>query len=208
MTLSSRHKIRNLSHGGLRPSTLPLGHRGSPQYWLSHVDGEETFFVSFKPPRPGAEPRALAWKAAVLTTTLRPPPYLLGKMCVNVLHLNILSQFLKDIKIMINIWLILGIRRQNIVFSPLSRNMFIFFSISKVAKSRKGRNKQCRVDGMLGVGNHISHYLLPILNTFQVDDKKINRLLQKYCTNKMAAIFSHNNFSIVRSPGVEPCKWI
>ena len=28
---------------GLRPSTLPLGHRGSPQYYLSHVDGEETF---------------------------------------------------------------------------------------------------------------------------------------------------------------------
>ena len=31
-------------------------------------------FVSFKPPRPGIEPRALAWKAAVLTTTLGPPP--------------------------------------------------------------------------------------------------------------------------------------
>ena len=31
-------------------------------------------FVSFKPPRPGAEPRTLAWKAAVLTTTLGPPP--------------------------------------------------------------------------------------------------------------------------------------
>ena len=28
-------------------------------------------FVSFKPPRPGTEPR---WKAAVLTTTLGPPP--------------------------------------------------------------------------------------------------------------------------------------
>ena len=27
-------------------------------------------FVSFKPPRPGTEPRTLAWKAAVLTTTL------------------------------------------------------------------------------------------------------------------------------------------
>ena len=27
---------------------------------LSHVDGEETFFVSFKPPRPGTEPRTLA----------------------------------------------------------------------------------------------------------------------------------------------------
>ena len=56
MTLSSRHRIRNSSPGGLRPNTLPLGHGGSPQYWLSHVDGGETFFVSFKPPRPGTEP--------------------------------------------------------------------------------------------------------------------------------------------------------
>ena len=32
-------------------------------------------FVSFKPPRSGTEPRTLAWKAAVLTTTLGPPPY-------------------------------------------------------------------------------------------------------------------------------------
>ena len=31
-------------------------------------------FVSFKPPRPGTEPRTLAWKAAVLTTTLGPRP--------------------------------------------------------------------------------------------------------------------------------------
>ena len=60
MTLSSRHRIRNSSPGGLRPNTLPLGHRGSPQYSLSHVDEEETFFVSFKPPRPGTEPRTLA----------------------------------------------------------------------------------------------------------------------------------------------------
>ena len=30
-------------------------------------------FVSFKPPKPGTEPRTLAWKAAVLTTTLGPP---------------------------------------------------------------------------------------------------------------------------------------
>ena len=43
MTLSSRHRIRNSSPSGLRPSTLPLGHGGSPKYWLSHVDGEETF---------------------------------------------------------------------------------------------------------------------------------------------------------------------
>ena len=76
MTLSSRHRIRNSSPGGLRPSTLPLGHGGSPQYWLSHVDGEETFFVTFKPPRPGTKTRAPAWKAAVLTTTLGPRPFL------------------------------------------------------------------------------------------------------------------------------------
>ena len=31
-------------------------------------------FVSFKLPRTGNEPRTLAWKAAVLTTTLGPPP--------------------------------------------------------------------------------------------------------------------------------------
>ena len=31
-------------------------------------------FVSFKPPSPGTKPRTLAWKAAVLTTTLGPPP--------------------------------------------------------------------------------------------------------------------------------------
>ena len=30
--------------------------------------------LSFKPPRPGNERRAVAWKAAVLTTTLGPPP--------------------------------------------------------------------------------------------------------------------------------------
>ena len=157
MTLYSRHMIWNSCPGGLRPSTLPLGHGGSPKYWLSHVDEDETFvvsfkpprpgkwnesgfrpplctyrlnwarrtswgwwddwddtvlqtqdskfepwrseaehatsrsrrlptiltftrgwgrnnFVSFKPPRPGTEPRTLAWKAAVLTTTLGPPP--------------------------------------------------------------------------------------------------------------------------------------
>ena len=31
-------------------------------------------FVPFKPPWPGTEPRTLAWKAAVLTTALGPPP--------------------------------------------------------------------------------------------------------------------------------------
>ena len=60
---TSKHRTRNSSPGGLRLSTLLLGHGGSPQYWLSHVNGEETFIVSFKPPGPGTEPRTLAWKA-------------------------------------------------------------------------------------------------------------------------------------------------
>ena len=42
MTLPSRHKIRNSKPGGLRPSTLPLGHGGSAQYCVLRVDGEET----------------------------------------------------------------------------------------------------------------------------------------------------------------------
>ena len=37
-------------------------------------------FVSFEPPRPGTEPRTLAWKAAVLTTTLGPPPLFFPKI--------------------------------------------------------------------------------------------------------------------------------
>ena len=35
MTLPSRHKIRNSNPVGLRPSTLPLGHRDTPQYSIS-----------------------------------------------------------------------------------------------------------------------------------------------------------------------------
>ena len=69
VTLPSRHRIYNSNPGGLRPNTLPLGHGGSPKYCVSRVDGEETFFVSFKPPGPGNEPRTLVWKVAVLTAS-------------------------------------------------------------------------------------------------------------------------------------------
>ena len=74
MTLTPRHRMRNSNPGGVRPSTLPLGRGGSPQFWLLRVNGEKNIFVSYKPPRPGNETRTLAWKAAVLTTTLGPPP--------------------------------------------------------------------------------------------------------------------------------------
>ena len=73
MTLFSRHRMQNSSPGGLRPSRLPLGlqapHNTVFQPWM----GKKLFF-SFKPPRLGTEPRTLAWKAAVLTSTLGPPP--------------------------------------------------------------------------------------------------------------------------------------
>ena len=70
MTLPSKHRIRNSNSGGLRPSTPPLGHGGSPQYWVLGVDGEETFCF-FQTAETGN--RTLARKAAVLTTTLGPP---------------------------------------------------------------------------------------------------------------------------------------
>ena len=42
---------------------------------LSFTRGwRKNIFASIKPPRPGTEPRTLAWKAAVLTTTIGPPP--------------------------------------------------------------------------------------------------------------------------------------
>ena len=47
-------------------------------------------FVSFKPPRPGTEPRTLAWKAAVLTTTLGPPPITLLS-CLGQLFSNLIN---------------------------------------------------------------------------------------------------------------------
>ena len=39
-------------------------------------------FVYLKPPRPGTEPQTLAWKAAVLTTTLGPPPHYWNKSLI------------------------------------------------------------------------------------------------------------------------------
>ena len=43
MALPSRHMIRNSNPAGLKQSTLPPGHGGSPQYWVLQVDGVGTF---------------------------------------------------------------------------------------------------------------------------------------------------------------------
>ena len=74
MTLSSRHRIKKFEpwrseaeHATSRSRRLPI--------ILTFTRGwGRNIFVSFKPPRPGTEPRALAGKAAVLTTTQGPPP--------------------------------------------------------------------------------------------------------------------------------------
>ena len=80
MTLPSRHRIRNLNPGGLRPSTLPHSYGGSPQYCVLRVDGDETLlFLSNRRDREtnkkySSKNGTLAWKAL-------PPGNLLWYTC-------------------------------------------------------------------------------------------------------------------------------
>ena len=55
MTLSSRHRIRNSSPVGLRPSTEPLGHGGSPQYWVLHFCYFQTADTGNRTPSSGVK---------------------------------------------------------------------------------------------------------------------------------------------------------
>ena len=56
--------------------------------------------VSFKPPRLGTEPRTLAWKAAVLTTTLGTPPCMLlnrtNSTGLSLFHFSYVPVFIND----------------------------------------------------------------------------------------------------------------
>ena len=63
MTLLCGHRIRNSSPGGLRPSTLPLIHRGSPQYCFTSGWGRN-IYVSFNSPGPGTDPRNSSVKSS------------------------------------------------------------------------------------------------------------------------------------------------
>ena len=60
MTLSSRHRIRNSSPGGLRPSTLPLGHGGSPNIDFHTWMGKKHFW--FLSNRQNREPNPELWR--------------------------------------------------------------------------------------------------------------------------------------------------
>ena len=44
ISVTRRYYDDQTARDSLRPSTLPLGHGRSPQYWIITVNGEETFF--------------------------------------------------------------------------------------------------------------------------------------------------------------------
>ena len=60
MTLSSRHRMRNSSPGGLRRSTLPLGH-GTPRNTDFHTWMEKKHFL-FLSNRRDREPNPELWR--------------------------------------------------------------------------------------------------------------------------------------------------
>ena len=72
-----RHRIRNSNPGGLRPSTLPLGHWGSPQYLIFTSErGRDILFLWNLEGQSGVRTRdlRLSKQAAALTTAPAPPP--------------------------------------------------------------------------------------------------------------------------------------
>ena len=72
MTLPSRHMIRNLSPGSLRPSTLPLGHGGSQQYWIFMSERGKCFFETWGPDW-GSNPRSPNFQAGSFNHCTRAP---------------------------------------------------------------------------------------------------------------------------------------
>ena len=74
MTLPSRHRIINSRPGGLRPSTLPLGHGGSSNIESSRMSGEETscFFETWRPEW-GLNPRSPTFQAGSSNPCTRAP---------------------------------------------------------------------------------------------------------------------------------------
>ena len=74
MTLPCRHRIGNSSPGGLRPSTLSLGHRGSQQYWIfTNERGRNTSFLETWRLEWGSHPRSPTFQAGSLKPLHRDP---------------------------------------------------------------------------------------------------------------------------------------
>ena len=74
--------------------------------------------VSFKSPRPGTEPRTLAWKAAVLTTTPGPPPSQTAKKCMPMCNIHTAVQAWKAVKAYFSCEMILLLALWNSISFP------------------------------------------------------------------------------------------
>ena len=74
MTLHSRHMIRKSNPGCLRPSSLPLGHRGSHNSKYLRVSGKEThrLFETWISER-GSNPRSPTFQACSFSHCTRAP---------------------------------------------------------------------------------------------------------------------------------------
>ena len=80
MTLPSRHRIRNSSPSGLKPSTLPVGHRGSPQYSIFTSEWGRNIFVLLKlEGQSGVQARDLRLSKQVSLSTAPGPPPITGE---------------------------------------------------------------------------------------------------------------------------------
>ena len=74
MTLPPRHRVRNSSSDGLRPSPLPLGHGGSPQFWIFTIEREETIcFLETWRQEWGSNPRSPTFQAGSFNHCTRAP---------------------------------------------------------------------------------------------------------------------------------------
>ena len=103
-------------------------------------------FVSFKPPRPGTETRTLAWKAAVLTTTLGPPPGWAYMTC------NINSQKGSEAR------------------APFFVHLFLNFSWSNSFRLQKWRSKARWLSSLVNLFNIYREDTSTLTHSFHLND--------------------------------------
>ena len=86
MTLPSRHRIQNSNPCGLRPRSLPLDHRGSPQYlFFTSERGKNILFFKTYMPERCRTPRYPTFQADSFNHCTRAPDLVCrqsGEFCV------------------------------------------------------------------------------------------------------------------------------
>ena len=154
-------------------------------------------FVSFKPPRPGTEPRTLAWKAAVLTTTLGPPP-LMPEPTYNTF--SFFPKLATYISHLTDTRLIAAVAQLRLS----SHNLEIERGIHTRPKTPVA-NRICRRCQTTQVDDEI-HFLMQC-NTFELDRKTLLSEAGKYITNfntqfdteQFKSIMSSENHAIINA---------